>query len=66
MSNLQPLGQHSDPWADPSWQAFQNKHELMLMRSKASQTRGLLAEVKKTADLITQFRQRFVVSQAKG
>src|ERR1035437_391453 len=38
----------------------------MLVSPKTSHARGLLTEVKKTADLITQFRQRLVVSQAKG
>jgi len=66
MSNLQPLGQLSDSWAYPSRQPFQGKHELMLVRLKTSHAGNLLTEVKKTADLITQFRQRFVVSQAKG
>jgi hypothetical protein len=64
MSYLQPLRQLSDVWPYPSRQAFQGKHKLMLVRPKTSQARGLLTEVKKTADLITQFRQRFVVRQA--
>ncbi len=66
MSNLQPFGQLSNPWADASRQPFQRKHELMLVRLEASHARGLLTEVKKTADPITQFRQRLVVRQAKG
>lgn len=66
MSNLQPLGQLSNPWADASRQPFQGKHELMLMRLKTSHAGSLLTEVKKTANLMTQFRQRLVVSQAKG
>ena len=57
MSNLQPLGQFADPWAHPSRQPLQGKHELMLVRLKTSHAGSLLAEVKKTADLITQFRQ---------
>jgi hypothetical protein len=61
MSNLQSLGQLSDAWADVSRQPFQGKHELMLVRLQASHARGLLAEVKKTADPITQFRERLVV-----
>jgi hypothetical protein len=61
MSNLQPLGQFSDSRADANRQPFQGKHELMLVRLQASHARGLLTEVKKTADPITQFRERLVV-----
>ncbi|MGA2980059.1 MAG: hypothetical protein ABSD76_10760 [Terriglobales bacterium] len=57
MSNLQPLGQLSDSWANPRGQPFQGKHELMLVRFKTSHPGSLLTEVKKTANLITQFRQ---------
>jgi hypothetical protein len=57
MSNLQPLGQLTDAWAQICGQPFQGKHELMLAGFKASHAGSLLAEVKKTADLITQFRQ---------
>jgi hypothetical protein len=61
MSNLQPLGQLSDAWADVARQPFQGKHKLMLVRLEASHARGLLTEVKKTADPITQFRERLIV-----
>jgi len=57
MSNLQPLGQLSDSWANLYGQPFQGKHELMLVRFKTSHAGSLLTEVKKTANLITQFRQ---------
>ncbi len=57
MSNLQPFGQLSDPWAYIFGQPFQGQHELMLVRLKTSHAGSLLTEVKKTADLITQFRQ---------
>ena len=57
MSNLQPLGQLADPWANLCGQPFQGKHELMRVRRKTSHAAGLLTEVKETADLITQFRQ---------
>jgi len=66
MSNLQPLGQLSDSWANLCGQPFQGKHELMLVRLQTSHTGSLLTEMKKTADLITQFRQRFVVRQGKS
>jgi len=66
MSNLQSLGQLSNPRTDVSRQPFQGKHELMLVRLQASHARGLLTEVKKTADPITQFRERLVVRQANG
>jgi hypothetical protein len=57
MSNLQSLGELSDPWAHICGQPFQGKHELMLARFKTSHAGSLLTEVEKTADLITQFRQ---------
>ena len=57
MSNLKPLGQLSDSRTHASWQPFQRKYELMLLRLKTSYARSLLTEVKKTADLITQLRQ---------
>ena len=57
MSNLEPLGQLSDSRTHTSWQPFQRKHELMLLRLKTSYAGSLLTEVKKTADLITQLRQ---------
>jgi len=57
MPNLQPFGQLSYPRAYLFGQPFQGKHELMLVRLKTSHAGSLLAEVKKTADLITQFRQ---------
>jgi len=57
MPNLQALGQLSDAWAHACGQPFQGQHELMLARFKTSLAGSLLAEVEKTADLITQFRQ---------
>lgn len=57
MPDLQPLGQLSDPWAHILWQSFQGKHELMLLRLKTSHAGSLLAEAKKTSDLIAQLRQ---------
>ena len=57
MPNLQPFGQLADPWAYRSRQPLQSKHELMLARLKTSHAGSLLTEVKKTAELIAQFRQ---------
>jgi hypothetical protein len=57
MSNLQPLGQFTDPWAHICGQPFQGKHELMLAGFETSHAGSLLTEVEKKADLITQFRQ---------
>jgi hypothetical protein len=37
----------------------------MLVRLKASHAGNLLTEMKETADLVTQFRERLVVSQGK-
>jgi len=66
MSNLQPLGQLSNPWAHSSREPFQGQHELMLARLKTSHAGSLLTEVQKSADLITQFRQGHIVSQGKS
>ena len=66
MSNLQPLGDVSDPRAYRLWQPFQGKHKLMLVRLKASHAGSLLTEMKESAYLITQFCEGFVVSQGKG
>jgi hypothetical protein len=63
MSNLQPLGQLSNPWAYSSRQPFQGKHELMLARFKTSGAGRFLTEAQKTANLITQLRQRYAVGQ---
>jgi hypothetical protein len=44
MSDLQALGQFSDPWTHISGQPFQRKHELMLLRLKTSHAGSFLTE----------------------
>jgi hypothetical protein len=62
MSNLEPLGQLANPRAHASGQPLQGEQQLVLVRFKTSRAGGLFTEVKKPANLITQFRQRLVVS----
>jgi hypothetical protein len=57
MLNLQTLGQFADSWPDAFWQSFHGQHQLMLPRFQASSPGGLLTEVQKTTDLVTQIRQ---------
>ena len=61
MLDLQPLCQFSDSGPGSRRQAFQCQHQLMLTRFQPRVAGGLLAEVKKAADLIAQLCQRFVV-----
>jgi hypothetical protein len=61
MPDLKPLGELADPGTRAFGQTFQSQHELMLLRFEACITGRLLAEVEKAAQLITDFRQGFIV-----
>jgi hypothetical protein len=63
MLNLQPLREFADPGARSSGQTLHRQHQLVLPRLEAGFPGGLLAEMKETADFVTQLRQRLIISQ---
>src|SRR5450631_1944159 len=58
---LHPLSQIPDGWRHPSWKSLERQHQLMLLRFQSLLAGRLFTEMYKAADLITEFRQRFIV-----
>jgi hypothetical protein len=61
MADLKAFSQIADTGTGVGGEALQGEEELVLTRFETGGARGLFAEMKKTANLVTQFCQRFVI-----
>ena len=64
MLDLQPLGEHANGGLLRAWQPLNRKQGLMLLGLDAGGTRGLLAEIHETPNLVAKFRQPLVIEAA--
>ena len=60
MLNLQAFRKIRDPWFLPRTSTLHRQHQLVLLRFQSHFSRCRLADVKKTPDLITKFRQSVI------
>jgi hypothetical protein len=65
VADLQPAGQLSNPRTHSRRHSLDCQHHLILAAFHPGLLYRLLAEVKKAANLVTEFRQRLIVRQTK-
>ena len=63
---LEALSQICDRWGCPITRTLHGEHQLMMLRFQSGLAGHFLAEVQKTADLVTEFRQGLVVCGSRS